>query len=78
VENVPDTMRIILFPNKITAKYQIFIEDIPKQDIIPVEFIANLKTITNNKIKIKAIFLNKHILNLFFSPKEVDYIIEKK
>jgi len=76
--NVPDSLRIILFPNEIQTKYQIYIEDISKQKINQLDIIADFKNIKNNQLILKAKVLNPKILNFSFSPTMVKYIVEKK
>lgn len=78
VLNVPDSLRIILFPNQVQAKYQIFIEDISKQNIEQLEIIADFKNIEDNQLKLEAKVLNPKILNFSYSPTVIKYIIEKK
>jgi len=76
--NVPDSLRIILFPNQIQVKYQIFIEDISKQEINQMDIIADFKNIENNQLKLEAKVLNPKILKFSYSPTAIKYIIEKK
>ncbi|QZE15571.1 YbbR-like domain-containing protein [Halosquirtibacter laminarini] len=77
--NVPDSLRIFTFPKKIHITFTAPISKYKKID--KRTFQANITwdmIDVHNKMPIHVKAQNKMIHNFHFSPKEVDYIIQKK
>ncbi len=77
--NKPDSLRIILFPNSINIRYQIFIEDISMHENLRTQGIIDYKQTLHQKEKlgVKLINQSNEMFNIRYYPKYVNFIIEK-
>ncbi len=80
VINVPDTLVIRTFPKDITITYHVALSDYEK--VVPqlFEVVVDYNESSNpeNKLSISILNSPEYIRSLRFSPKKVEYIIEKR
>ena len=80
VINVPDTLVVRTFPKDITVTYHVALSDYEK--VVPqlFEVVVDYNESSNpeNKLSISILNSPEYIRSLRFSPKKVEYIIEKR
>lgn len=80
VINVPDTLVVRTFPKDITVTYHVALSDYEK--VVPQLFEVvvdyNESTSPENKLNISILNSPEYIRSLRFSPKKVEYIIERR
>ena len=79
VTNAPDSLNIRLFPSQVQISYAVGLsqyDQIKDQDFVfSVEFPKNSET---TYLEVKATKIPSCIQNLSYSPKKIEYILEKK
>lgn len=82
IENLPDSLRMRLFPNKIKVSYLVGLnryETITKDQFrVVVDYPSSENPQEGNLLKVRIVQYPNYLKNVRFYPPNVEYIIEKK
>jgi len=79
--NKPDTAEVRLFPDRISVRFNIALDDYNRLQEIPLEAVVDINGLdvrTVERLKVDVVNLPEFIRNVRYNPKQVEYIIEKK
>jgi hypothetical protein len=81
VINIPDSIDIKIFPDAVTVKCLVALSDYKKLGEAPFDVVLDIKKTSfkgSSKLALEVVNIPPYITSLRFSPKMVDFIIEKK
>ncbi|PIE86326.1 MAG: hypothetical protein CSA05_01190 [Bacteroidia bacterium] len=80
VTNLPDSLRLKLFPSYVNVSYLVAFNDyevIDKKAFKAIVDYDNLQQKQNNKLRVKIVNFPENIISYSWYPRSVEYIIEK-
>jgi len=79
--NKPDTADVKLFPDMVSINFNIALSDYNRIQETPLEAVVDMKDLdvrTVERLKVELVNLSPFISSVRYTPKQVEYIIEKK
>jgi len=81
ITNAPDSIDIKIFPDVVTVKCLVALSDYKKIKEVPFDVILDIKKVSfksAEKLAVEVVNIPPYITSLSFTPKMVDFIIERK
>jgi hypothetical protein len=81
VENLPDTLQLRTFPNRVKISYLVGMNSYEAIQEDQFRAVVDYKETLNskgNRLRVRIIQMPSQVVNLRYSPQTIEYIIEKK